>query len=204
MGKIPVNWFDLAVVAILIIGALRGRKRGMSQELLPLLKWITIVIVCGFFYKPVAVFISGFSTMFSEWLSVVVAYLGLAFVVFVLFSLISRSLGGKIIGSDVFGGAEYYLGIGSGILRWACMLIFGLALLNSRFYTQQEIADRTAFVKHNYDSDFFPAIYQIQDYCFRNSMSGPVVQKGLSCVLIEPANGQGKALERKKDFDLPM
>jgi uncharacterized membrane protein required for colicin V production len=203
MGKFPFNWFDIMVVAILAIGALRGRKRGMSQELLPLLKWITLVLVCGFFHYPVAVFISGFSNLFSEWLSVVVAYLGLAFLVFILFSLVSRSLGGKIIGSDVFGGAEYYLGIGSGILRWTCMLIFSLALLNSRFYSQQEIAERTAFVKQNYDSDFFPAIYQIQDYCFRNSMSGPYVTKGLSSLLIAPANGQGKAIKRK-EFDLPM
>lgn len=198
MGTMPFNWFDLLVVAILIVGALRGRKRGMSQELIPLLKWIAIVLVCGFCYKPLAEFISSFTTMFSEWLAVVVAYLGLAFVVFVLFSAISRSLGGKIIGSDVFGGAEYYLGIGAGILRWACMLIFGLALLNSRLYTQEWIAERTQFVKQNYDSDFFPAMYQIQDDCFRNSISGPVLSKGLSAILIAPANAQGKAIKRKE------
>lgn len=203
MGKLPFNWFDIAVVAILIIGALRGRKRGMSQELLPLLKWIVIVVVSGLFYKPVAMFISGFSTLFSEWLASVVAYLGVALVVFILFSLVSRGLGGKIVGSDMFGGSEYYLGILAGVCRFACMLIFGLALLNSRLYTQQEIAAKVLFVKQNFDNDFFPAIYQVQDYCFKNSISGPVLHKGLSCVFIEPANGQGNAIKRK-EFEMPM
>ena len=198
MGTLPFNWFDVLAVVILIVGALRGRKRGMSQELLPMLKWVAIVLVCGFFHKLVAEFISSFTTMFSEWLAVFVAYLGLAFVVFVLFSAVTRAVGGKIIGSDVFGGAEYYLGIGAGILRWACMLIFGLALLNSRLYTQEWINERTQFVKQNFDSDFFPAMYQIQDDCFRKSISGPVLVKGLSAVLIAPANGQGQAIKRKE------
>ena len=198
MGTMPFNWFDILVVVILVVGALRGRKRGMSQELIPLLKWIAIVLVSGFFYKPVADFILSFTSMFSEWLAVFVAYLGLAFVLFVLFSAISRALGGKIIGSDVFGGAEYYLGIGAGILRWACMLIFGLSLLNSRLYTQEWINEHMQFVKQNFDSDFFPATYQVQDDCFRKSISGPVLMRGLSAILIAPANGQGKAIQRKE------
>jgi uncharacterized membrane protein required for colicin V production len=44
------NYFDVIVVVWLIIGLLRGRKRGMSQELLPTLQWLGIVIVCGLFY----------------------------------------------------------------------------------------------------------------------------------------------------------
>jgi len=39
---------------MLIIGFFRGRKRGMSKELLPLLKWVSLVLVCGFWYQMAA------------------------------------------------------------------------------------------------------------------------------------------------------
>ena len=44
MAKFQFNWFDIALVIFLVIGAFRGRKRGMSQEVIPLFKWITITI----------------------------------------------------------------------------------------------------------------------------------------------------------------
>ena len=79
----------------------------------------------------------------------------------------------------------------------------GLALLNSRLYTQQEIDERNKFVIQNYDNDFFPSIFQVQDYCFKTSISGPTIQKGLSFALIEPVVGASKPLPRK-ELNLPM
>ena len=39
------NWFDLCVLAMLIVGIVIGRKRGMSLELLSVLQWLVIVFV---------------------------------------------------------------------------------------------------------------------------------------------------------------
>ena len=46
------NFFDGAIGAWLIVGIIRGRKRGMTQELLPTLQWLGIVILAGLFYLP--------------------------------------------------------------------------------------------------------------------------------------------------------
>ena len=54
LDNLPVNWFDAVVLGMLIIGFFRGRKRGMSKELLPLLKWVSLVLVCGFWYQMAA------------------------------------------------------------------------------------------------------------------------------------------------------
>lgn len=197
MGTMPFNWFDVFVVILLVVGALRGRKRGMSQELLPLLKWITLAAVCGFCYQPIAAEIAG-GTMFNLLSASLTAYLGLALVITIIFALLSRQLGGKIVGSDAFGGAEYYLGIVSGTIRFACMLIFGLALLNARLYSQVEIAERNKYVQQNFDNDFFPALFQVQDKVFKESLTGPTIHKNLDFLLIKPAFPAAKPIKRKE------
>jgi len=202
MANFHFNWFDVALVIVLVIGAFRGRKRGMSQELIPLLKWITLVLVCGLLYRPVADEIAG-ATVLSLLTASIVAYLGLALVIAVVFMVISRQLGGKIIGSDAFGRSEYYLGIGSGILRFACVLVFALSLLNARFYTQEEIAARNRFVQKNYDNDFFPSWFQVQDAVFKDSFAGPRIHEQLDFVLIKPVKSENKQLKRRQ-LDLPI
>ena len=201
MAKFNFNWFDIALVLFLVAGAFRGRKRGMSQEVIPLFKWITLVAVSGLFYRPVAEFISK-KSYFSLLSASCAAYLGIALVVTIVFLLISRQLGGKVVGSDMFGKSEYYLGILSGMARFACILIFGLALLNARHYTQKEIEDRNRFVMQNYSNDFFPALSQVQDQVFRESFFGPMIHSRLSVVLIKPEPAQAKPIPRKQ-LDLP-
>ena len=51
-GKLIVGWVDLLVVVLLVVGVLRGRKRGMSEELLDVIKWSLIVLVAGLLYEP--------------------------------------------------------------------------------------------------------------------------------------------------------
>lgn len=200
MGNLPFNWFDVFVVIFLVVGAFRGRKRGMSQEIIPLVKWLTLAFVCGFLYEPVARLISQ-STVFSMLAASFTSYLGLALLIAIIFTLINRSLGGKVIGSDAFGKSEYYLGIFSGILRFACMLIFGLALLNARLYSPKEIEDHNRYVMQNYDSDFFPTMFQVQDQVFRQSLSGSTIVSNLDFLLIKPAYPDAKPLQRREvDF----
>jgi len=39
----PFNWFDVFVVVLLGFGLFRGRRNGMSKELLPTLQWVVLV-----------------------------------------------------------------------------------------------------------------------------------------------------------------
>ena len=54
LTRLKYDYFDAFVVVWLIIGLLWGRKRGMSQELLPTLQWIGIVVIAGIFYRSLS------------------------------------------------------------------------------------------------------------------------------------------------------
>jgi len=51
MGKyfeyLHFGWIDVLVLIALLVGFTRGRKRGMSVELLDVLKWLLVVLVAG-------------------------------------------------------------------------------------------------------------------------------------------------------------
>src|SRR5712664_3391492 len=122
LNSLPFNGFDLVLVLILIAGVKRGRKQGMSLELMQLLKWLLILFVCALAYEPIGSFFSGSTTMFSTLACYLMAYTGGALLIVLVFAGLKHSLGGKLVGSDIFGSAEYYLGMGSGLIRFACAL----------------------------------------------------------------------------------
>ena len=130
----PFNVFDIMLVLILIAGVLQGRKHGMSEELMNLIKWVLIVVVCAFVYEPGGQFLAQ-SSPFSLLSSFLMVYVACALLIYGIFALLKHSVGGKLIGSDIFGRAEYYLGMGSGLVRFTCMLIAALALLNARYFS---------------------------------------------------------------------
>jgi len=146
LDKLPVNWFDAAVLLVLSLGLFFGRKHGMTKEVMRVFQWLAVVIVCGLFYETAAQALVNF-TAWDTATSYVSAYLLLAFLVWLVFMGLKRYFVPRLTGSNVFGGAEYYLGMISGMVRTTCMLIFALALLNAPVYTPAEIAAHQAYVK---------------------------------------------------------
>ncbi|MEY2466647.1 MAG: hypothetical protein QOD03_1168 [Verrucomicrobiota bacterium] len=200
-NNLPFNWFDFVVPIVLAIGAQRGRKHGLSEELIPMSKWILIVVGCAFVYEPLGKFISE-ATVFSLLSSYMMAYFAMALFVLMLVALIKKSLGGKLLGSDVFGRGEYYFGVVAGAVRFLCMLIVVLAFLNARAYHQAEITAYQKYEKDVYGNDFFPTLFRIQDEVFVKSFVGRQVREYLSFLLIQPTEPQQKELKRKQ-LDLP-
>jgi uncharacterized membrane protein required for colicin V production len=191
MDNLPVNWFDLAVVGLLLVGILRGRKRGMSQEFLDVFKWLALVIACGFLYQPVGDMMPH-SAVFGRLGAYVTAYVSIAIIVLSVFAILKRAMGGKLIGSDKFGNAEYPLGMASGMIRFACMIIAALALLNARSYTSDEVNAEMKFQNDNYGSQFFPTLQTIQAQVFKKSMSGSAIKEYLALILIKPTAPEKK------------
>src|SRR6266487_669665 len=201
IDNLPFNWFDIAVALLLLIGMQRGRKRGMSEEFLTMLNWVALVLVCSIAYEPLGSWLASIAP-FSLLFCYIVAYAVSALVVASVFLLVKRSMSGKLIGSDAFGRGEYYLGMPSGMLRFACILLAGLALLNARLYRAEEIKAMTKFQNDNYGSQFFPTLQTLQEQVFAKSLIGPQIKTYLAFLLIKPTFPEGKQLERAKT-DLP-
>jgi uncharacterized membrane protein required for colicin V production len=190
MTKLSVNWFDLCVLALLIVGIVVGRKRGMSVELLSVFQWLIIVVVAamasGPFGKMLAEF-SGLGPVFTY----IFAYLLVAIAIKIVFVLIRRMAGEKLVSGEIFGRFEYYLGMAAGLVRFACMIVFFLALMNAKQVTKAEL---TAQLKYQQDwagSVYFPPFGSIQRQIFEESVSGRAVKQYLPDQLInvDPSAG---------------
>jgi uncharacterized membrane protein required for colicin V production len=189
LDNLPVNWFDGVVVGMLIIGLFRGRKHGMSKEVLLLLKWVSLVVVCGLWYQTAAQLLVNTAAL-SRLASCIFGYLLLAFVIFLLFMILKRLLVYRVAQNNLFGSGEYYLGMLSGMIRFACMLLAVLALLNAPFYTAADIKKHDAYVKRwfgggLYSGDYFPSLQTIQEQVFTKSFTGPYIKDYLGPLLIE-------------------
>src|SRR4051812_19466 len=96
MDKLPINWFDFVVVIVLLLGVNRGRKNGMSVEMIVALQWMIIVAAGAFFYRPLGDLLAQ-SSPFGHLFCYITVYIVLAMVVKTCFSLLKRSAGGKLI-----------------------------------------------------------------------------------------------------------
>lgn len=198
LDKLPINAFDILFLGVLIAGIFRGRKQGMSEEFLSLVQWLMIVAVGAFAYRPVGQFLADTTRLFSLLTCYLIAYVSLIVLLVSAFALIKRAIGGKLLGSDIFGSAEYYLGMGSGLVRFGCILITGLALLNARAYDTKEIQEMEKFQDREFGSQYFPTLPAIQASVFQKSVAGPWIHDKLGFLLIEPTRAEKKELHQKE------
>ncbi len=116
--RLAFNWFDVALVGLLVFGFWRGRKRGMTKEFLPTLQWVAILLGAGFGHIYLADWLQHeglvrqvFGNKFNEHTAALMsAYLAIALMIFVVFVTLRRKFNPKLEGSNFFGGNEYYLG----------------------------------------------------------------------------------------------
>jgi hypothetical protein len=130
----------------------------------------------------------------------VLAYVGGALLVVLLFAGIKRLLGGKLLGSDAFGRAEYYLGMGSGVVRLTCILLAALALLNARYFSPTEVRAMEQFQDEVYGSNFFPTLHTVQASVFDKSLTGPWIKRYLGFLFIKPTEPENKQLHQREVF----
>ena len=194
-GAIPISWVDFVTLLVLCVGVIRGRKRGLSEELLDLIKWLIIVVACGFFYHQLGEAmgehpIPGVAPLYFYLL----AYWGIALFVWGLFAFIKKRFGQKLIEGDVFGRFEFYGGMCAGAVRWLCVYFFILSMLHAPFYSAEEREAHRKYVDYNWGSDFFPSVCKVQDSVYLSSLTGLGATKYLDRFLMEPVSGDSNPL----------
>jgi uncharacterized membrane protein required for colicin V production len=193
----PLNWFDLLVVIVIMLGMRQGRKNGMSVELTPMLQWIAIVGIGAVAYRPLGDMLADSSPM-PHLFCYITMYVILAILVKCLFLGFKKMAGGKLTGSDVFGRAEFYLGMCGGAVRFLCILLAILAIMNAPYYSAQEMAKNKAYEMDMYGSTFFPNFSTIQVQIFKESLLGGFLKKDAEFMLIASTKSEHKDLPRKK------
>ena len=172
------------MIILVIVGIVRGRKRGMSEELLDVLQWLCIVVLCALAYRPLGLYLADYTHM-EVWIAFMTAYFAVAFVIILIFAGLKRAMGEKLVQADTFGGMEYYLGMIAGPIRFLSVLLVVLAFINGYYVSE---ADRARDMKWQMDSFGFrlvPTPGFLQQIIFVESASGKFVKKKLSRELIE-------------------
>ncbi len=195
MNTLPFNWIDLAIVAIIGVGVTRGRKRGMSEELLDVIKWVVILFACGHLYEPLGAMLTT-ASVFSRLSCYVTVYALLLMSIALIFSAIRKQIGAKLIGSDFFGAGEYYLGMVAGGFRYMCVILVVLAFLHARYYSPEELQAQEAQQQRDFGSSFFPTFGTFQQSVFQHSLVGNQVQTYLGTFLIASTAPDSKGLQK--------
>jgi uncharacterized membrane protein required for colicin V production len=185
---VPLNWVDLLTAVVLFVGILRGRKRGMSEELLDTLQWIAIVVVGGLFYQHLAQALAHPSLMSPASVHVA-SYVLIALTIKLVVTFVKRHTGEKVVGSDLFGRSEYYLGMLAGAARWACVYLFLLNLLHAPYYTREMLVATEKSQEKNFGDVRFPTFGAIQHTFFNDSATGWATEKYLEPILIRSMPG---------------
>ena len=109
------------------MGLFRGRKNGMTKEILRVSNGWHWSSCAGCFTRPR---LKPWSTSraWKKPTSYLTGYLLLAFGVWLVFVFLKKIFVPRLIGSNLFGSGEYYLGMFSGMIRFACMLFFAAGL----------------------------------------------------------------------------
>ena len=188
-----VSWVDIALLMVVIAGIYRGRKRGMSEELLDVIKWVSILVLAAFVTRPAGQMLAQ-SSVFSLLSCYICVYTTLIIAMKVFFGLIRKRIGDKLVSSDFFGGAEYYLGMVAGAFRYLCVIVVVLAFINARYYSPEEIADDARVQQQNFGDIRFPTWAALQNQVFNHSMAGAMARDFVPLCLIPPTAPETKAL----------
>ena len=177
------NWFDLCVLTMLVLGVIVGRKRGMSLELLSVLQWLLIVFVGAVASTVLGEVFADFSGL-SPVITYIFAYLLAAVLIKLVFVGLKKMAGEKLVSGEIFGNFEYYLGMVAGSIRFACIVIFFLALMNAKKVTKAELEADLKYQQDWAGSVYFPPFGSIQKAIFEDSLSGRAAKEFLSAQLI--------------------
>jgi hypothetical protein len=189
--NLPFNWFDILLLAVLGVGLVQGRKRGMSGEWVGVVKWLIILFGCALISQPLGGLIAA-PGVFGPTVSCVVAYLSAMLLVFLVFARFQRRLHAKPVDTDFFGRGEYYLGMACGGVRLNCMLLVVLALLHARSFSPSEIKAIDDYQASEYGSHVFPTFPAVQAAVFDKSLTGPWIKQYLWFLLINTAENPPK------------
>lgn len=192
MEYLQISWVDLVLASVLVIGMARGRKRGISEELLDMLKWLFIVLVGAVAYAPLGDLMADL-TPFSHYSCYVAVYGFVVLAGLILFSSIKTAVGEKIVASEAFGDGEYYLGIFAGAFRYCLIILVVLSFIGARQYQPHEANSRVQSQMKNFGMVFF-TMPQFQDEVFKHSFLGRQVDEYLSPFMIRPTTSENKAL----------
>ena len=195
MKELNLALFDIVLLIVVLLGLLRGRKRGMSHELLDMLQWVAIIVGAALFYPLVGNLLIRYAGL-PPFISNVFGYILGMLIVIAIFRTIKNAVGEKVAQGDMFGRMEFYLGMLGGGIRFFCVLLFIISILHAKYSTAESRAANAKMQQDNFGSISLPTIDSLQQMVFYKSTTGGFIRTNLSMLLVQPQpSGPGRQRE---------
>lgn len=176
---ITLSWFDLVASAMIVAGIFHGRKNGMSQELFNTMKWLAMLTISALVYLPIGKLILRFVPIAPIY-AYVSAYILANVALKAILVTVRKKVKDKMSGSDVFGRAEFPLGMIAGAFQYACMIVMFMAVLNAKYVDEEALLRQAAQQKKDMGENFFPSLGNIHKDVLYGSIAGQTVRDFLS------------------------
>jgi len=189
MSKYGLNWFDILCILGLIGGFFHGRKKGMSMEFMPMLQFLTIAGLAGWYHRDVAQLAARY-TKWSPLVNSYVSYFIIALVICAIFGKPKTIIAEKLLEKGTFGTMEYYFGMVAGMIAAASLIFIFMALLHGQTIGEKQYLEREKKQIDNFGQSFFPSIAKIQRSVFQQSMAGKWLKDLARPFFIDPGIGK--------------
>ncbi len=187
---ISFRWFDLVAVALIFVGVFHGRKNGMSQELFNTLKWLIMLAVAPFLYEPVGKLLLKFVPLKALYVYVG-AFVAISAIVHALLVTVRKKIKDRMSGSDVFGSAEYPLGMLAGAFQYSCLMVMIVACLNAKYVDEKALQAQDTAQREAMGEKFIPTPGNLHKDAM-TSIAGQFIKKYFKNQLIKPVDGPSK------------
>lgn len=191
LSGFSLAWFDLVAVALIFVGIFHGRKNGMSQELFNTMKWLAMLTLSALIYLPIGKLILRFIPI-DPMYGYVGAYILSNVALKAIFVTVRKKVKDKMSDSDVFGRAEFPLGMVAGAFQYACMLVIFMAVMNAKYVDEDALKRQDARQKKALGENFFPSTGNIHRDILYGSITGLTVRSFFANQLIRPLNAPKK------------
>ena len=169
--RLPFGWFDIAVLLIMLAGFMRGRRNGMSVELLDMMKWLAIVVLGSLYYRPIGDWLARSAGVTHNYADLLV-YVFIVLAMLTAFAGIKRLAGGKLVSRQLFGRLDARLGMLAGVVHYLCCVLVAIVIINTPLYGPQELARPLSRLQQQVIYDSATGLF-VREY-FRVSLIEPV------------------------------
>ncbi|MFN7139998.1 MAG: CvpA family protein [Limisphaerales bacterium] len=185
MSLISTFWFDLVVIAVLVLGFKLGQRKEPIPQFLSIAHWILTLLICLFLYEAPAIWLAKKFSMQPDTIALILFPIEFLLVYFLL-GFGRRRLAKKIVTKEAFGNWEIRVSKTAGALRFFIFLLAITGWIHGRYVTAQDIKDHQKFCEENFGGITFPVLSTINDDMFNGSYSGKFARKYLSAVMMTP------------------
>jgi len=185
IAALRLNMFDAVLAGALGWGIYQGKEHGASTTHVSVVQWMLIGLAGGFAGNLLGSLM--FSILGSAYWGQLTGYLLWIFIVAAFFAFLNSKGKGEWKDADWFGRLEYPLGVLGCVLKYFCIILTIMSILNAKHYSAEDIRKDRAWQIEEFGSALFPTFTMLNNTVFNTSFCGPYVKKAFSWAILPSA-----------------